>query len=426
MENSFRWKAKVVILIAVAVRLAFVVAVGRGMVAFEFNPDSIDLSSFAYNLSTGVGFAHAINEDRPFSQPVEFSAWRPPLYPAFLAVAFHVSRNALFLQLLQVSFAALALYFLLRLGFILFGELPALIAGLAFALYPPLIMYSADLGTESLFLLLLMVTLFVFYAVRGERSTARVFWLGVLVGLTALCRPNGLMLGPALVLAIWLTTSDWKQAIRRIALLTVVVAMVIVPWTYRNYRLFHRFVLISSNGGATLWAGAHLRLEPGATLAEVGYSQHQAHRDMTEPDREKYYYRQAFLILDHSPRRWGEMFLSNFAEMYTLVPSPLYHSLRNRVVYAVSYIPLLVSGIVGFWLLRSRWRELCLLWGWVVTNTTLYCLFLSSIRYRIPTVDPILMLGAGVCIAAMLGHAQGAISCSHDDGVSRRERGLRG
>jgi len=253
-----------------------------------------------------------------------------------------------------------------------------------------------------LFLFILTATLFVFYAVGKEHSAARVFWLGVLVGLLALCRPNGLMLAPALVLAIWLTTSDWKRASRRIILLTVAVAMLVLPWTYRNYRLFHKAVLISTNGGATLWAGAHLRLEPGATLAEVGYSQHQAFRDVPEPDRERYYYHQAFLILDHSPVQWGKMILGNFAVMYTLVPSSLYHSPRNRLIYSISFIPLLLTGIAGCWMLRRRWRELSLLWAWVLTTTTLYCLFLSSIRYRLPTVDPILMLGAGVCLAAVL------------------------
>src|ERR1035438_1300953 len=313
MTSSFRGKAALVILIAVVVRLAFVAAVGRGLVKFEFNPDSIDYMSFAHNLATGVGFAHAINESEPFSQPVEFSAWRPPLYPAVLALAFQVSSKTLFLQSLQIALAAFALYFFLQLGLILFGEWPALIAGFAFALYPPLIMYSADLGTESLFLFLLTAVFLVFYSAGVEHSLPRVFWLGVLVGLAALCRPNGLMLAPALVLALWLTTANWKRAALRIAVLTLAVAMTILPWTYRNYRLFHKVVLITTNGGANFWAGAHMHLE-GGSLADLGYSQHQALRDVPEPERERHYYRLAFAIIDHSPGRFGKMFFANRSE----------------------------------------------------------------------------------------------------------------
>ena len=110
-----------IILLAVVVRLAFVIAVDKGKLGSSTS-GCRGRRSFAYNLATGVGFAHAINESQPFSQPVEFSAWRTPLYPMFLSLAFHVSRNAFFLQSLQVALAALSLYFFLRLGLILFGR----------------------------------------------------------------------------------------------------------------------------------------------------------------------------------------------------------------------------------------------------------------------------------------------------------------
>ena len=142
-------------------------------------------------------------------------------------------------------------------------------------------------------------------------------------------------------------------------------------------------------------------------MAEIGYSQHQAFRDVPEPDREKYYYRQAFAILDHSPRRWGQMFLSNLAAMYTLVPSARLHSLTSRILYSFSYVPILVSGVAGWVMLRRRWKELSLLWGWVVADTFLYCIYISSIRYRVASIDPILILGTGVCLAALIRRGGG-------------------
>jgi 4-amino-4-deoxy-L-arabinose transferase-like glycosyltransferase len=408
--NSFRWKTALVVLIAVAVRLLFVVAIEKGVVRTLSNPDSSGYLSCAYNLSTGVGFAQAVDDQKPFSRPVQFSAWRPPLYPGILAIAFQFSRDALFLRLLQVSFAGLSAYFFLRLAFILFGEWPALVAGMVFALYPPLILYSADLGTETPFLLLLTAALLVFYSASRNISVPRVFCLGVLAGLAALCRPSGLVLVPSLALSIWIRTTDWKRTIRLAAVLGLAASMIVLPWTYRNYRLFHKFVLISTNGGATLWAGAYLRLVPGATLAEVGYTQHGALPEMSEIERERYYYRQAFEILDHSPRRFGKMFVLNFVAMYTLVPSETYHNAGDRLVYSISYIPLLVSGLGGFWLLRRRWRELSLLWTFIVANTAFYCLYLAAIRYRVPTIDPILMLGSGVCLCCFVGYRVGIAS----------------
>jgi len=402
MTNSvIRRKGALVILVAVLLRLAVVAAVEKGIVQLEGNPDTSDLMSFGYNLATGVGYAHAVHEYLPFSQPVEFSSWRPPLFPAVLAALFQFTHSTLWVRLVQVVFSAAALYLLLRIGFLLFGELPALIAGLIFALYPPLVLYGIEITTENLFLFLMMAMIFVFYQGERPHTIRRVFGLGVLLGLAALCRPAGLMLAPAMALAIWLTATIRRAALR-VVVVAIAMSLTILPWTYRNYRLFHRLVLITTQGGATFWAGAHLRLDPGASMDEVGYSQHLAFRDVPEPERERYYYRQGFAILDHSPRRVAKMMWGNFKAMYTLVPSALYHSFRTRIVYSLCYIPLLITGVAGWILLRQRWRELTLLWAVVLTNTVLYCIYLGSIRYRVATVDPILALGSGVCLAALV------------------------
>jgi len=380
VRNSFRWKVTLVILIAVLVRSALVAAVEKGVVRLEENPDSYDLLSFGYNLATGVGFAHAVNESQPFSRPVEFSAWRPPLYPAVLAVALQVTRSTVLLRLLQVAFSAVTLYLFLRVSFLLVGELPSLIAGLIFALYPPLVFYGIEISTENLFFFLLTAIFFAFYQAEQPHTVRRVFGVGVLIGLAALCRPNGLMLAPAVVLAIWLMAPTRGYAISRTVVVAIAISFTILPWTYRNYQLFHRFVLITTQGGPTFWAGAHLRLDPGATLADVGYAQHSAFREISEPERERYYYRQGLSILDHSPRRVGQLLWANFQAMYALVPSRLYHSSRTRIVYSSSFVPVLITGVAGWFLLRRRWRELALLWGAVVATTALYCIYLGSIR----------------------------------------------
>jgi len=404
MSPSFQLKSGLIILLAVLSRLAFVAAVDAGKLSVARNPDSEDYLSFAHNLATGVGFAHAVNEDQPFSQPVEFSAWRTPLFPMFLAAAFQISRNTLFLRSLQVVLAGCSVYFLMGVALILFGESAALISGLVFALYPLLVFYTAELETETLFVFLLTATLLAYYRGGNKISSVRAFLLGVLTGLAALDRPNGLMLIPAFALAFLLGVSKRGEALWRAAVLVLAAAIVVLPWTYRNYRLYHEFVLISSNEGANLWFGAYFRLVPGASMEEIGYSQHRALRDVPEPERDKYYYHQALAILDHSPQRWGEMFASNFAAMYTLVPSARLHSLSERVSYTICYVPLLVTGMGGWLLLRRRWRELSLLWAWVLADTALYCIYISSIRYRVASVDPILILGTGVLGSALLEH----------------------
>ena len=263
------------------------IAVDSGRLRVEHNPDAEDYLSFAHNLATGVGFAHAINEDKPYSQPVEYSAWRAPLYPMFLSVFLHISHSPLFLQSVQIALAAISLYFFLRLGLILFGETASLIAGLVFALYPPII-FDGGLAVYPRAVPVAPDSGAVLASIRLRRNLVQFvfsFWV-CLNWMGRFVQTQRLTLAPALVLAAWLRSSNWNRAAtvhgahgggRNHGL----------SRTYRNYRLFHKLVLISTNGGANLWFGAYFRLDPNATMAEVGYSEHQAFRDVPEPEREK-------------------------------------------------------------------------------------------------------------------------------------------
>ena len=162
-----------------------------------------------------------------------------------------------------------------------------MIAELVFALYPPLIFYTVELTTEGLFLVLLIAALFVFYRTGGELSSARVFCLGVLTGLAALCRPNGLMLIPAIG-----SFADVPDRAKMGAN---------GPPNDRAHPRrgdHHSSVDISQlpalsqicfdqhewRSEPVVWS--HFRLDPGATMAEIGYFSTR-HSARPEPEREK-------------------------------------------------------------------------------------------------------------------------------------------
>ena len=58
------------------------------------------------------------------------------------------------------------------------------------------------------------------------------------------------------VLAVWwLARSDWRSFLRRSALLLAGVALVMAPWTIRNFVVFHAPVFVSTAMGSALWQG---------------------------------------------------------------------------------------------------------------------------------------------------------------------------
>ncbi len=126
--------------------------------------------------------------------------------------------------------------------------------GGALALSPAVFVWNATLASESLAALGAVATAMTVLVGRG---TAREGALaGALAALTALVRP---VYAAPLVLAPMLLPRGRRAPFLATAALTAVV--VLAPWTFRNWVVFHTLVPISNHGGINLWIGWH----PGAT-----------------------------------------------------------------------------------------------------------------------------------------------------------------
>src|SRR5206468_12248604 len=115
--------------------------------------------------------------------------------------------------------------------------------------------YVPILATEIFYtaLLLLAVPL----AVRAQ-TFARLLLAGVVFGIATLTKAQTLFLPAVLFAGWWLFAGSRPHLgswIGRAAVIYATMAMVILPWTVRNYLIFGEFVLISTNGGGTLLSG---------------------------------------------------------------------------------------------------------------------------------------------------------------------------
>jgi 4-amino-4-deoxy-L-arabinose transferase-like glycosyltransferase len=153
------------------------------------------------------------------------------------------------------------------------GEIPGLVAAGAVAVYPALIEYQGMLMSEPLAATLLSgAVLAIFWTADRE---GRGVWLlpGVLLGATAMVRPE--YLGVALLLALVVfarkARGEWRLGLAQAAVMLVGLAVVVVPWTIRNAIALDRLVPISTGGGQVLFAGTYLPSEgdPERVGAEV-------------------------------------------------------------------------------------------------------------------------------------------------------------
>lgn len=77
--------------------------------------------------------------------------------------------------------------------------------------------------------------------------------LGIAVGIISLTKPFFLVYPIILAMVEWLKNKDKKESIKLLLITTLVMMIVIAPWTMRNYKKFDRFIPVSYNSGFNLY-----------------------------------------------------------------------------------------------------------------------------------------------------------------------------
>ena len=189
------------------------------------------------------------------------TAFRPPLYPLFVAGCLQLGGSALlgFMQVL-VGTATVALTHCLARRWGL-GDRLALAAATLVAVDPLLLNYASQAMTETL-AVLLTVALFVAWPqpTDNEPQTRRAALAGMLLGLAALCRPTIwafalISLAAALWRRIRTPERRFARPPREFLVLAATTLLVIAPWVIRNAIVFRQPIVTTTHGGYTLLLG---------------------------------------------------------------------------------------------------------------------------------------------------------------------------
>jgi hypothetical protein len=243
------------------IALAAIVALGllaRAYAVVEPVAHPADDSRAYYALSK------ALYEEGSYGGP-EFgdsSDWSPGA-PLLYAAAFYATGGPRegTARIVEALLGAAAIVVVFLLGRRLGGRGAGLLAAFAVAVYPPFIHSTGELMSEPPAILTLPAAVLAFlWASEQERLRA---WLlpGLLFGLTAMFRPEYLLVGAAFVVLAAIRIGmarGWKPGLAGAALLLLAMALPIVPWTLRNAVVLDRVVPISTGGGKALYVGTFL------------------------------------------------------------------------------------------------------------------------------------------------------------------------
>lgn len=309
-----------IVIVALGIRVAFTwnYVNQHSHQALSVIPFMFESGNIAVSAAKGHGFAS------PFRVDTGPTAWMTPVYPALLAAVFRIfgiyTLNAyLAATSVNILFASLTCIPIFFAGKRIAGTGLGAGAAWLWALFPNAILLTFQSMWEACLSALLAAIILWATLALIESSRPR-DWIGygLVWGVTLMTNPTLASVLPFLL--IWLAYRLRKQRQPWLALPTIALAVAIlccIPWTVRNYTVFHRFVPLRSVIGLQLWLGNNPQAQPpwlGNLHPINDQAERQQYIEMGEMDYMRFKQREAIRYIEAHPSReaWlvGERFIS--------------------------------------------------------------------------------------------------------------------
>jgi len=189
--------------------------------------------------------------------------FRTPGYPAFVALFYSLFDIRPWVVMLAHTFLDLvSVYFVFRIGRLLFSRAVGLIAAALLALDPNFVFITQSLMSDGLFVATLTAAVFAYLlAIRGARPLMSAVCAGLLLGAATMVRPVAQYYFILLLLFLlaWPGPSLRQRAARGLVL-ALAFAATLTPWIIRNYQLYDTPRLSSVQGDVMMnWQVAYTR-----------------------------------------------------------------------------------------------------------------------------------------------------------------------
>jgi 4-amino-4-deoxy-L-arabinose transferase-like glycosyltransferase len=203
---------------------------------------------------TGTALESLLSPQVRFSPLRTTLLFYPPLFPYFIATFVELFGTLAAVKWAQVVVSALLVPAVGRIGRQAFGARAGILAAAFVAFYPELVWYSVHFWCETLLLTLSWWAIERVLAADARAAYGAAAAGGLLFALAILTRETALFALPlsALFLA---SRRPRREAVARAATFVATALLVVAPWTYRNWLVFHAFVPVSTAGALALYQG---------------------------------------------------------------------------------------------------------------------------------------------------------------------------
>ena len=346
-------------------------------------------------------------------------AVRMPVYPLFLAAFASIGHyGILAARLGQALVGALATYLAYRFARTALGPRPALFAGLLVCCDPFTVFLCNTLLTEAVFTpILLALTTCAWYVVRRADRTPLLMLVGVAVLGPILMMTRASAAGLVLVLwiVLWIAEPDRWRGTVRLMFYAATLFVLMLPWGLRNRAVIGSCAWLSTNGGHTLYDAQGPQADGSSDQTFLKELPELV--GLGEAERDQTLQRLAIEQMRADPARVLRLAWAKFKRTWNLIPNVAEHSEGTSAAISAAFMAcVLVTAAIGVYRSVKR-RQLLrfhlVLWLPVLYFTLLHCIYIGSVRYRVPLM-PLLELAAAAALTWSTARA-----CTHDQPAAK-------
>jgi tetratricopeptide (TPR) repeat protein len=345
-----------------------------------------------------------------------------PLYPWLLGLFFRAfGEDLLAVRLVQSLVGTGTVFLVFLVARRVFDTTVALVAAFFAAIYWLLLYYDAEILRESLANCANVAAILGVLAIAGRASPATCVLTGLAFGVSALLRQQVLLFVP--LFALWLLFSA-RVRWTAVALFLLAAALPIAPITAYNTIEGGDFVVISAEGGHTLWSGNNPDADGAAGVTPdtrgdvLGHfedswraAEREEGRELRPSEYSSHYVRKTLRFVREHPGVEARLLLRKtwllltdwefgspeeprfFAERFA--PIVRWLPFGFGAALALAALGLAVTG-------RGAWTRFPV-WGYLLVSGATVVLFAVSARYRAPMIPLLLVYSA--CGAVWLARA---------------------
>ena len=335
---------------------------------------------------------------------------RMPGFPLFLAGCIRVfGESLLWPRLVLAVIGTAGCGFVIWLGQMLVDQRTGLTAGLLAAISPTLTGFSAVILSETIFATCLMGSLLLL--ARLSRT-----WLkddvthmqpllataaGAAIALACYMRPSWLLVAPLFAAAhvaasVWRSAPEFplKRSVIEGACVVLGMAVMLVPWTVRNYSVTGHAIPTTLWVGPSLYDGLNPQADGGSDM--TFFKNDRLMDSMSEYEMDREYRRRAVQFATDNPGRAISLGFAKLARYWSLWPNADQFRKRwwTKPVVAAFTLPMFVCAAIGVCRVRHDVRLLLVTLSPVLYFTAIHSVFVGSLRYRLPAEYPLLILAS--------------------------------